>query len=191
MINSPIEINNQAFVLSKAFLFNRSQKNLPFLFSSKTVRKSKWWNAFVGVVEKFGNNPEWDANEFCDFCFKNYDIKYPHEMSKLTIWKNFVSRRENNQSLEKEITMDILNSFNTVKAWYIRKKIDFNNFTNFVEENPLWYTKISPYLISCSKYLMLQLTKIEDDGIINEVNKSAKFVRTLKVFNKLQELMPG
>ena len=28
---------------------------------------------FLSIVEKFGNNEEWDAGDYVDFCFENYE----------------------------------------------------------------------------------------------------------------------
>jgi hypothetical protein len=190
MINSPIEITNQAFVLAKAFSIQRSKKNLSFLFNPKTIKNTRWWNVFVGIVEKFGNNEQWHAEEFCEFCFDNYDIKFPHEMSRFSIWKDYMSRKENLLSMEKEITLEMLTSFKAIKHWYEKNKVEFHSFREYIDNTPLWFVKISPYLISCSKLMKSELTKIDEEDIIKKVRDSERFVRTMHVFTKLKTILP-
>ena len=185
-------MENEALILARAFSNARYRKGLNYIFNVSYVKKTKFWPMFMSVVEKFGNDKDWDAKNYVDFCFDNYDIKWPFEISKQSIFKDFKERIKITMDLEKEITMDILNSFNIIKKWYSEKKSinTFKDFSLFVEENKLWYNKISPHMIVISSTMRNNLTKNNNDSIISTALNDLRFLRTLKVYSKLRELFP-
>ena len=193
----PLEIQNEAFRVAQIYLrymkrYSRRSFNL------KTVKNSKAWPHFVRLTELHINKPEWNADKFIEFVFDQYGPLYPAQMKTQEIWKEFIGANTSiSITEEKNIALELLNSFKMVKRWCDRNKVFFS-VPEYIEQpkNRIFVKRggLSPLFISISKSLteyVESLPEKDRNAIIDGELKNKRMVvhRSKRISEKMKEIL--
>lgn len=193
----PLQIENEAFVLARFYQKRMSQFS-PRTFNLKSIKKSKAWGQFLSIVEMHGGKPEWNASKFVDFVFDEFGPMYPAQMKTQEIWNEFVGKfSPRDQGDEKQIALELLNSYKVIKRW-CDKHNEFFNIEVYLDlvKNKIYVKRggLSPYFIAISKTLssfVENLPEKDRNNIIKgELETSRRYVHKFrKLRNKMREVL--
>lgn len=125
-----------AYEIAKSFIkeFRRFDYKFP---SSKTIKKSKWWEYFLKTSEYSSIDEDWTPEIFVKCQFEKWGKIYPPQLySKRAIdtYKEFKFRFLEKDSKEKQIISAMISTHKEIKNWCKKKNIEFDYYEFFNDD---------------------------------------------------------
>lgn len=171
-------MEDRVFQLADAFNREYRRHNPYPLYKLSSVRNTKWWKIFQGVIGKFGDDEYWDAYKYTKFCFEELNERVmPFHLSSKKLFQDYKDNIDMRTRGASAIAMSISGTLQEVQKWCKKNKYESLNIEAFFNDPKnkifLFRGKYSKYLLSIIKSFQ-NLTKEEKESIMSKEELIAK-----------------
>ena len=194
-LDGKARLEQQAFLLAEIFL-KYFKKHGYAIFKLCSVKETRWWSSFLKIIERYGNQKDWNPELFIKVQFQEFGKIYPQQMlSKRAyeVYKGYNERGEAYVDFDVKVARELLNSYKKIRKWEEKNNKKF--FEDKKNQFLLQRNIISPYYLSISKPFInyyKNLTEKEQHAIIEPrvLSSSRMFIFSRKkILEKMKEAL--
>lgn len=181
------EIELQAFNLAMVFRreFLKYDKRI---FTSNTLKQSRWWRFFLTTIEQFASREEWNIEVFVKAQFYTEGKIYPYFLVTKKAWGNFLDYKnldevESNQ--EADVVRYVLNGFSAVRDYCARNNHQFS-VAYFIDDTYNEQLLLNNYM---PLHFFLFSKAFNEKYHIKDDEKKIKVKRNKELLNKVKNVL--